>query len=159
MVKQIKKDINNQQTIGYRGSVKISLIKDGKIKKVIKTHNAGTQYLFQLLTCAITGLDISSDIPQYIDLLDSNNHSILSYKPSLTGVTIENTSSSNKAIFTAYIPQSAISAATHVYRTIKLYSRSSDDSTELASLTLEDDTTIPDDYAVMIQWSMSFTNL
>ena len=159
---------NNQisQSIEYKGSVKISLIKDGKVKKIIKTHNAGTKYLFQLLTTAITGESIANDIPQYIDILYSENPSsetpnftsLLTYKPSITGTSRENTSVANKAIFTAYVPQSALKTTTRVFNKIAMYSKSNDESTEIAELILTEVTTIPDDYAVMIQWTMSFSN-
>ena len=119
-----------------------------------------------MLAFAVCGNNLSQqDLPNYIDLLFYNEDSqtstsILSYKPALTGRTPQPVSGRDdayEAIFTAYIPASAIQSADKKYNVLNLLCNTNSDSI-LATLTLDSIQTIPNDYTLMIQWAMVFTN-
>ena len=61
-----------------------------------------------------------------------------------------------EAIFTAYIPATAIKSDKN-YNVLNLLCNT-DSTSILATLTLDEIQTIPDDYTLMVQWAMVFTN-
>ena len=152
-----QKSANIQQQIGYQGNVSISFVKNGKIKKSIKQHNSGTSYLFQLLASAITGQSLASEMPRYIMLFDASDNPILYYKPQFTGGKPIVSDGQARASFTAYIPQSAVTAST--FKKLAMYTQSNNPNTKLAEVTLENPTEIPTGYSVMVTWEMLFTNV
>lgn len=159
--KEIKQ--KSSQAVGYQGNVTIKLIKNGKVKKTIKQHNEGKLKLFQALAFAVCGNLSQQDLPNYIDLVyyDSQSQSstsILSYKPSLTGRTPQMVGAdAYEAIFTAYVPATAIATSDKKYNVLNLLCNT-DSTSILATLTLDEIQPIPDDYTLMVQWAMVFTN-
>lgn len=72
----------------YEGKVDFKLQKNGKLYS-IQTDNEGTKYLLDVISKALSGQDISKDIPKYIDFICIDNNgeelSLINHLVPITG--------------------------------------------------------------------------
>lgn len=54
-------------SVGYTGTVKVTVLKNGKPTKKIVKHNAGTYKLMRVLSESLLGKDMSTEMPGFID--------------------------------------------------------------------------------------------
>lgn len=54
-------------SVGYTGTVKVTVLKNGKPTKKVVKHNAGTYNLMKVLAESLLGKDRSTEMPKFID--------------------------------------------------------------------------------------------
>ena len=171
--------INNTITgnLKYHGIVKISVLKGNKLIKTIKTHNAGTTWLFQILSSMLCGNDERLNVPRYFDLGNLTQateyssqifESSIANRVSLSSKVIKNFkvsegstifTGSYGASFTALIPSLQIISSTA--KQLRLYStKNGGDEVLLAQVDLPETIQLEETsgYNYMIEWVMLFEN-
>lgn len=165
--------VNNTITgnLKYQGIVKISILKGNKLIKTIKTHNAGTTWLFQVLSSMLCGNDERKNVPRYLDIgtLTSNKfNSSIANRVNLTSKIITNFQIKNNsnlyngsygAFFTALIPSLQITENTA--NCLRLYStKNGGDEVLLAQVDIDElrDFNTSYGYNYIIEWVMLFEN-
>lgn len=151
--------IQSAASISYKGSVKISLLKNKKVVKSSKKHNAGTTALVNFLNNCLAGEYQETKRPFYIKLFKSESEAItnlISFS--------QLTQSDSVPTFSFYVPYAA-ALARGTLHSAKIYTKDSVRGTEtvLADITFGDvddqyanyslDPTLTT-YALLIQWTM-----
>ena len=165
-----------KNNIGYSGIVKISIMKGKDIVRNITHHNAGTAWLFKLLSRVLCGADESNNMPKYLDLGSINNsnnfESALANRCPLIGKSVENQdfnvektlyNSSYASIFTATISSLQVINESVVIDNLRLYSsKDGGDENLLAEVRLYNENKFEigyqDNYNYLIEWIMTFEN-
>lgn len=172
---------NINGNLKYRGIVKISVLKGKKLIKTINHHNAGTTWLFQVLSSMLCGNDERLNVPRYFDMGNLTepttvqpsifesaiaNRIVLSAKV-IDNFQVSETNPDNTiffngsygAVFTALVP--SLQLVSTKAEILRLYStKQGGDETLLAQVTLDNPLSL--DYALgynyMIEWLMTFEN-
>ena len=150
-------------------------MKGKNIVRNITHHNAGTAWLFKLLSSVLCGNDESKNMPKYIDigniLTDNSFESILANRCPIIGKIVENQdfnvkktlyNSSYASVFTATIPSLWVKEEKNV-SVLRLYSsKDGGDNNLLAEVKLTENdifgVSYQDNYNYLIEWIMVFEN-
>ena len=151
---------NKKLSIKYNGEVSFKYIINGKLVRS-NTHNAGTKNLFKILTRALAGYDIRSDLPIKIDLQDSSNNNLLNHSAYLSGTRYYLGDDDNWSVYyTTTLQKSNMSAITvndnEKYKLV-LQSLKEDMATVDISSNLVQN--ILDGAQLIIDWRLFFTNI
>lgn len=157
----------NKTSFSYMGNVTLT-IKVGDKLVELNNHNAGTTLLMKSFAKFLSGnYSGISDIPELLDIRDSNGASILSSLIPLSGKYYEFSSSHNNWIsrFTALINSSSIIRQIESSQTYTLHLCSGYDSISLTNNNLaelevsaEDLQTISPGTQAMVEWTMQVVN-
>lgn len=161
--------------IGYEGEVTLKLSNGKTVNKTYTLHNQGKEGLWKLLARAVTGYDVRSEAPRFIDVVnflnDGNYVSCLKSKLKITGGVYGHLvpdspllSDGMSAKFTAVLTANdKISNLSPAYPSFVLYSnnaelaivRGKDEDSDIATLI----NSVAKGIDVIIEWKMTFKNV
>ena len=152
--------------IGYKGEVKISYERNGKVYESHR-HNAGLEGLFKFLCKSLAGKNVAGERPALIDLRGSNDGnvytSVLSSAVALSGGMYYRDGNEWLYRASATIPASSITVAIDSmdYYRIYLSSRVGQSVVDFAQLQLEQDDikNITPGTQALVEWVLKFQNL
>lgn len=75
---------NIKDGVGYSGNVVIRM-SNSKSRRVLELKNNGKKALWNMLAKAVLGIDVSSRIPRYLDMISSSGTSLLFRRIPFTG--------------------------------------------------------------------------
>ena len=148
-------NIDNSDSITYHGGAKISFLSGKKLISTRTIKNNGTDTLFELLAKCVAGVNVSSLMPQYLDLQSTSGVSVISHRVNVT-TKVDKINNTTMAIFTGIIPFSIQLLNTSVDR-LALYN-SYQGGDLLAYIDLTNSITADEQYNLMIEWYMYFGN-
>ena len=179
-IEQRKKEGNNVRTdissgIGYEGEVTLKLSNGKTVSKTYTLHNRGKEGLWKLLARAVTGYDVRSEAPRFIDVVnflnDGNYVSCLKSKLKITGGVYGDLASdgassedSVSAKFTTVLTANdKISNLSPAYPSFVLYSNNAELAIVKGKYEDPDIATLINSVAngidVIIEWKMTFKNV
>ena len=152
-------NIDSSDSITYHGGAKISFLSGKKLISTRTIKNNGTNKLFELLAKCVAGVNVSSLMPQYLDLQSVVNDDVLSAITHRVNVTakVDKIDGNTMAIFTGMVPFSIQLSDKSVNRLALYNSYQGGDLLAQIDLTTSIQTS-GDQYNLMIEWYMYFGN-
>lgn len=154
--------IQSAASISYKGSIKISLLKNKKVVKSSKKHNAGTVSLVNFLNNCLAGKYHDDKRPFYIKLFKSDTEDPTKLIAITNLISFSQiTQSGSVPTFSFYIPYAAAINDGGALHSAAIYTK--DSTQELAKITLSQVSDQYADYsldpmlttyALLIQWTM-----
>ena len=159
-----KKKTNNvvtqAESIGYKGEVTLTLMHGNKRVRKIKSHNIGKAPLFQYLMYCLTGTLISTKIPRYLRVFNSQNQELTTRIIPSTGTpSYEFSDDEASAVITFNVSSTALVSLNDL-KIFKLYSgeNSTQSLNPSAEISIENAISIDDDSSLVIAWKMTISN-
>lgn len=151
--------VDNKDNIPYKGSVTVKIVRGGKIRKAQKNHNNASKLFFKHILNCIGGVDDTPFMPNYIQLYDEKDSSILNlYVPK----TRANLSYDNNysMIFTFIIPYTQlIGKDIQKIKTVKLFSTSTDvEEQALAVSVLSKPLLVEKNSNILVLWEITLAD-
>lgn len=153
----------------YEGKAIIKFVKNNKVYKTIESHNNATPLFFKYILLSITGANVTSEMPQFL-MLANTEDPILSYRVPLSKYVDDSDSSSPVARFTGYVPYGAIRSTIDSesgnksisINKLSIYNRASGDDniTLLATVDLlsNTNTTITPGTTIIVEWNVTIVD-
>ncbi len=172
---KVGEEFNNSSStsITYQGNVTVKYVKNGKVIKKRKQHNAGTAELFDVILTALSGSLHTNRIPYYLLAFTTEGKSAL-YKAAAKSSVIKVDNQTNSITYTFTLPYAMFNLSTlsggKNINTLRLYGEShivhdnlENSTNPLAAVELVEDEQISYNdlifgVSVIIEWKMTFSN-
>ena len=160
--KKNKEVVTNNESIGYRGSVSITLMHGNKQIKKIKTHNAGELELFKFLVYCLGGDFYRNLVPSYLRCYDANGQEITTRViPSTGRPSITSSSIPAFVVITFNVPSTALLQDIDI-REFRLFNQDNVNNSSNPSATIllreEEGFQVTEGSSIVVAWKMSVGN-